>query len=37
MEPLAVPGAKVEGNGLRKEVPETWVGDRPRWRLAAHS
>ena len=32
MEPLAVPGAKVEGNGLRKVVPETWGGDSPRWR-----
>jgi len=35
MEPLTVPRAKVEGgNGLRRGVPEAWVGDRPQWRLA---
>jgi len=37
MEPVAAPGAKVEGgNGLRKVVLEAWVGDRPQWRLAVH-
>jgi len=36
MEPWAVPGAKVEGNGLRKVVLEAWGGDRLRGRLADH-
>jgi len=33
---MAAPGIKVEGNGLRKAVPEAWVGDRPRRRITVH-
>jgi len=33
---MAAPGIKVEGNGLRKAVPEAWVGDRPWWKTTVH-
>jgi len=31
---MAVPGTKVEGNGLRQAAPTAWAGDRSHRRIA---
>jgi len=34
VEPVAVLGTKVEGNGLRQAAPAAWVGDSSLRRIA---